>query len=252
MSTALKLVRARYKKMIRGVFMTYAKGATPYDEGSCWDDSFYKGLKEDRQTIGKNFDPLAAAYHYASMEAAVVRALASRRTTAVRSMLDLGSGSGHWVQFFLNLYPSMESADACDVSSQACGFLRERFDADPRIRVHNSPAFKFPIEGPYDLVSMLGCAFHIVREDQILTVLRGVASALSEEGIMIFNDLLPPFSYANQFVPGTNQYNKYVRSRRHWRRLAASVGLKASFLRNHAWLRAPRPIPEGHIVSLHR
>ncbi len=97
---------------------------------------------------------------------------------------------------------------------------------------------------------MLGCAFHIVRDEELSHLLNQLSRVLRPGGLVLANDLLPLISHVNQFSRDGRFYNKVVRSRRRWRKIAQSAGLRARFVTNHAWFRAPGRIPEGHIVCL--
>ena len=166
--------------------------------------------------------------------------------------MDIGSGSGHWIDFFGQLFPELDRVDACDVSAKSCEYLRRRFQDDQRVSVHHCSISQLQPADTYDLVCLLGCAFHIVRDTQLSELLNRISGCLAPDGVVILNDLLPWVSHANQFSHGGRLYNKFVRSRRRWKRLARHAGLATSFVTNHAWVRAPGRIPEGHIVCLTR
>ena len=215
-------------------------------ESSYWNDwSAKRKLEYDSQTIWENPEPLRAAYHYSSLEMAVEKALwASRKRTAER-ILDIGAGTGHWTQFFRQTFGlSIEIIRTCDIDEQCCEVSRKRFAGDSRITVHHCAAPDFPPDN-YDLICMLGCAFHITEDAVLLQTLERLFDSLSAGGVIVLNDLLPLVTYFNQRA-------KKVRSRRRWKGLAKAAGLRASFFMNFAWMYAPGPIPEGHIVLLRK
>jgi len=215
-------------------------------DSSYWNDWSSKvKLEYDSQTIWEKPEPLRAAYHYSSLEMAVEKALWTSRKRTAERILDIGAGTGHWTQFFRQTFGlSIEVIRACDIDEQCCEVSRRRFARDSRITVHHCAAHEFP-QDSYDLICMLGCAFHITADDVLLQTLRRLFDSLSPGGVIVLNDLLPIVSYFNQRA-------KKVRSRMLWRRLAKAAGLRASFFMNFAWMFAPGPIPEGHIVLLRK
>lgn len=247
----LRNVGHRTIKRLRGVFRSLFRRNAVYDDRDYWDREFYSSIDGDQQTIARSTGSLTAAYHYASLEAAVVRALARGARQQAHGLLDVGSGAGHWIEFFLHLFPMIGHVDACDVSDKSCRFLTRRYADNPRVRIHNCAAEEVPGESTYDLVCMLGCAFHIVDDANLASVLKRIWRVLDPGGVIVLNDLLPLVTYANQFTRAGGVY-KVVRSKRRWRKLAANCGLEPRFARNFAWIRSPGPIPEGHVVCLQK
>jgi SAM-dependent methyltransferase len=247
-------VAVRFRRKARGMYYSWLGGAlrsVPWD--TIW-PSRAATVSGDRDTIGPDTSPLAAAFHYATLEATVARALHQLGKTEVRGLLDIGSGAGHWIQYFTHTFPGIRSIDSMEISAGRCEFLRKRFADDPRVRVHEGSAETFAFTGPVDLVCMVGVAFHIVDDARLNAFLAAVDSYLDPDGVVVLNDLLPLVSYGNQFVVRDGKLIcwKYVRSNARWRAIAARARLRCTVFRNHAWLLAPRPIPEGHLVCLHR
>jgi len=245
----------RNAKLLRGVLFTYIKKSSLYNPKFFWNEVGDKHpLYSDRDTIG-GLSELAALYHYASTEKMICLVLSLTETTNPKTLLDIGSGSGHWVDYFLRIFSNIEHIDACEISKDRCEYLSNKFINEKRIDIHNVSAEDFPVSINYDIICMIGCAFHIVDDKVMLNVLSKIGSAMNNSSVLIFNDLLPILSHGNQFSPKTDGYFKYVRSKRKWRNIAKETKLKPYFLRNYDWIRAPlytsRPtIPEGHIVFM--
>ena len=244
----------RNAKLLRGIFFTYIKKSSIYNPNFFWNEVAKKPLQSDRDTIG-NLSELAALYHYASTEKMICLVLSLAEMKNPKTLLDIGSGSGHWVDYFLRIFPNIQNINACEISKTRCEYLSNKYINEKRVDIHNVSAENFPATNSYDIICMIGCAFHIVDDKIMLNVLSKMGSVMNNSSVLIFNDLLPILSHGNQFSPKTNDYFKYVRSRKKWRKIANETKLKPFFLRNYDWIRAPlytnRPtIPEGHIVYM--
>ena len=247
-------VASRLRKKARGMYYSWLRGAlrsVPWD--AIW-PSRTATISGDQDTIGPNTSSLSAAYHYATLEAVVARALHQLGKTEVRALLDIGSGAGHWIRYFTETFPGIRTADSIEIAAGRCEYLRKRFADDPRVRIHEGSAETFVFTGPVDLVCMVGVAFHMVDDARLDAFLAALDRHLAPDGLVVLNDLLPLVSYGNQFVVRDGKVIcwKYVRSKARWHAIAERARLRCTVFRNHAWLFAPKPIPEGHLVCLHR
>lgn len=244
----------RNVKLLKGVILTYNRKARLYNPNYFWNEVVNQSIQSDRDTIG-NLSELAANYHYASTEKMICIVLSLVEMTNPKTLLDIGSGSGHWIDYFLRIFSNIEHIDACEISKARCEYLSNKFINEKRIDIHNGSADDIPVTMNYDIICMIGCAFHIVDDKVMLHVLTKIGTVMRNSSVLIFNDLLPILSHGNQFSPETNEYFKYVRSRKKWRKIANAANMKPFFIRNYDWIRAPlytsRPtIPEGHIVFM--
>ncbi|MDH3199010.1 MAG: class I SAM-dependent methyltransferase, partial [Candidatus Krumholzibacteria bacterium] len=151
---ALKRFLKKRAKVLRGLYRTHVRGhRRAYDPGAWWDGAFFtKGLS-DRQTIGPDQNVLTGAYHYASVELLVLRHLRNGRfDLESKSVCDLGSGSGHWIDFYLSL-----GASRCvgvDVSSKSVAFLQERYAGRHEVEIRQGAVVDVlrRLEERFDLV----------------------------------------------------------------------------------------------------
>lgn len=243
----------RFRRKLSGACNTWVLRARREVTPAIWDGA-KTTIAGDRDTIRRTISELGAIYHYATLEASVARILADRGRRDVRRAVDIGSGAGHWVNFLIRHFPTIESITCQELSAGRCEFLRRRFASDARVAVAQGRAEDVAMTGEVDLVNLIGVGFHIVDDAAMARLLETCARHLSADGIVLVNDLLPVVSHGNQFArhDGKVYCYKFVRSKRRWRALAARAGLRCTFYRDFAWVRAPEPIPEGHFACLHR
>src|SRR5262245_1933164 len=117
-------------KIWQGIKRTYfRRDGQPYEASTWWDETFFTGGLSDRQTIAADKSALSAAYHYASVELLILRHLRNRRAELTGAhCCDLGSGSGHWVDFYLTLGASR--CAGIDISEKSAAFLRTKYAGD--------------------------------------------------------------------------------------------------------------------------
>jgi len=101
---------------------------------------------------------------------------------AGRTILDTGSGTGFFLDFWQRFGPA--SLEALDLTDTAVTRLRERY---PDLVVHQADlsAQAWPLSGPYDIVSAFDVLFHIVDDAGFARALRHLASCLSPGGHLV-------------------------------------------------------------------
>lgn len=235
----------------------------PHDERKFF-ESFYRasvrGAPSDRMTIGPISDP-EARFHYNAVENAIIRALARRSPPPKAAMveawralqqrqklrvLDIGSGTGHWVDFFLEVYFA-GSVTAVEITGQMADFLKTKYAQDPRVGVLHAdiadPSFDAASLGaPMDYVSAIGVMFHIVDDQRWERAMRVLRDATRPDGLLLIGGDFgahtrnleghksDEFSNWREFkqAPGTTgevRISRRVRSLSRWSELCAQLGL---------------------------
>lgn len=188
-----------------------------------------------------------------------------QRRAGVR-LLDIGSGTGHWIDFFREVY-FVADAYAVEITSSMAAFLRDKYAGDPAVRVIEQdvcdPAFA--LDAPVDYVSAIGVMFHITDDDRWRRALANLRDALKPGGLMFVGGDFggrtanmqfhrsDSFSTWKEFAsaPGAEgevRVARRLRSLALWSRTAADLGLRIGDL-----VRADREpgitTPENDLLS---
>lgn len=258
-------------------------------DGRAFFESFYRsnirGAPEDRMTIG-SITELEARYHYNCMENAIIASLVRREpppqgalVEAWRLMrkrqgirlLDVGSGTGHWVDFFREVLLVSEVA-AVEITGKMAAFLVAKYAGqEVTVLQEDIASTGFGPEligGPVDHVSAIGVMFHIVEDDRWRDALVNLARCLKPGGLLFAGGDFGPrtrdvqFHRSDEFAswrefnlakgePGVLRVNKRVRSLSDWTEAARTAGLRVVEL-----VRTPREAsittPENDLLVLER
>ena len=240
---------ARFLKNALGVYNTFIiKRTTPYTD-AWWDETFYASQISDSQTINRSMDRFSTQYHYASVELLITRALFERaKQTQLDSVLDIGSGAGHWIKF----YASLGATKICgvDVSQKAVEFLQKEYEHNEHIRLKHGPADLMidSFETKFDLVNAIGVMFHIVDDTQWEATLSTIANHLNSGGYLVVGGY---FGWLNglNVQADKNGVNKRLRSRFVWKRTLKALGFEdITLIKNKASYEIARILPESHIL----
>lgn len=232
-------------------------------------ESFFRASVEgeptDRETIASVSEP-EARFHYNAVENAILRAFMRRRPPprgpalrawrmierrAARRLLDVGSATGHWIDFFRDVLYVAEAVGV-EITERMSRFLERKYTGDPRVTILRAdvadPDFTVErIGGPVDYVSAIGVMFHIVDDERWRTALANLAGVLAPGGLMFvggdFGDETRDVQFhrvdrfeswreeATADAPSDEiRVNKRVRSLADWTAAAAAVGLAVADL----------------------
>jgi len=239
------------------------KPVLDYDAGKFWNSFFHSSADSglsDRATIGPMVTETASRFHFNAVENGIIRAITHReelpygwqvatwefaqRRRDLR-LVDVGSGSGHWIDFFRDaLY--VTTAVGIEVAANAVEHLHEKFNGltDVEIVELDIGAFDFCAEKlgrSADYISAIGVLFHLVDDEKWLQALRNMKALLAPDGLMFvggdFGDKTRNLQYheVDEFetladtAPTSDaevvRVNKRVRSLIDWRRAAKSTHL---------------------------
>ncbi len=212
----------------------------------------------DRMTI-PGITEVESRFHYNATENAIIRALArieplgdnakmwellqQRRELSV---LDIGSGTGHWIDFYHDVYYA-QRLFAVDIVPQMADILREKYKGRDDVNVLNDDISRpdFDLGEKVDIVSAIGVMFHIVDDEKWLQAIKNLRASLKDDGLMVVGGDFGAESAHNQFHRSDefdtwsehdgleaeeSIVNKRVRALTEWHDAANETGLRIADL----------------------
>lgn len=171
-------------------------------------------------------------YSYANTARAVLRGLrASDVEIQGRNVLDIGSGTGFWIELWTR--EAAADVSGTDLAPNAVERLGARFP-DRRFAVANIVE-EPPFPGTqFDVISIMSVLHHVVGEDGFRAALANIASQLAPEGHVV---VLDPLVARGRWLPAEAEgSHNVVRTRAQWDDALGSVGLRIVSVHPTAWL----------------
>ncbi len=219
--------------------------------------SFYKssvkGAPRDRHTI-PGITEVESRFHYNATENSIIRALIAHdplppgaemwhmmQQRREWKVLDIGSGTGHWLDFYRDVFFAAH-VTGIEIVPHMADFLREKYSgrADTDIVCGDISEAGFSLPRRYDIVNAIGVMFHIVDDEKWAQALKNLAALTAPGGLLVMGGDFGDETRNVQFhkrddfetwqehdaADGADTIvNKRLRSLRDWQALAAACGL---------------------------
>jgi SAM-dependent methyltransferase len=219
---------------------------TPYRPEQAWSARYAQVLRDsgldDMATIARGANPRLVRYHYNAVENALLEHVLRHPLPDAPSVLDIGVGAGHWVDFYR---ASLGAADVLgvEISAPVVEALQARYADTAEITVLEADitAEGAAFDRCFDVVNAVDVLFHIVDEERWLRALATIARHLSPRGRLIVTECVglvshdagfrrPDADRGDEGGDGGSRHvvTKRVRSLRHWRQGARTAGLELS------------------------
>ena len=236
--------------MSYGVLNTYfRKVDRKYDDTKYWDNIFYTDGISDSKTISKNKSLITTKYHYNSMESLILKHLRNNLISIHNShILDIGSGSGHWIDFYVSLDAGVITG--IDVSNTSFNYLNKKYTNNPNIKIYQGRALEVinKLNSTYDVVNAVGVMFHIVDDFKWQNTIYSIGKVINKGGIFIIGGHFGIFNGLNVQIDN-NGINKRLKSRKHWKKILKRAGfIHVKFYRNYSYLKINDTIPENNVL----
>jgi SAM-dependent methyltransferase len=187
---------------------------------------------------------LRTRYHYNAVENAILEALIPAPPPDGFSVLDVGSGAGHWVGFYRDALGAA-SVVGVEISTPAVAGLEERFAGADGVEFADADvsAAGFSLGRAFDVVNAVGVLYHVVDDDAWLRAVANLAAHLAPGGRLVVGEQFPAVSLDAGFhrtdtfssweeeraaTPERMLVGKRLRSQRAWRGAAEAAGLEAA------------------------
>ncbi len=192
---------------------------------------------DDAHTIKLGYSPLKTRYHYNAVENSILEYFISNPPVAEMAVLDVGSGAGHWIDFYLDMLDARRVVGV-ELRSEVASALQQKYAGVDAVTVVSADVCDpLPIEGRFDVVNAIGVMFHIVEDERWERAVANLAGRLVPGGVMIVGGQFGPVTHDVGFrrarggdgaAAGRDglEVLKRLRSRRRWQRCAAQAGLR--------------------------
>jgi len=107
------------------------------------------------------------------------------------SVLDLGTGTGFWIDYFLN-----RGAGICvgvDITEASVDFLSRKFSSEQATFVRSDlsdPNLPKLIDKNFDLVTAIDVLYHIISDDLLEQTVKNISQLINDQGWFVFSDVL--------------------------------------------------------------
>lgn len=198
----------------------------------------------DATAMQPGHSPLRTRYHYNAVENAILEALLPSPPPERFSVLDVGSGAGHWVAFYRDALGAA-SVVGVEISTPAVEGLRERFARAEGVEFVDADVSTagFSLERTFEVINVVGVLYHIVDDEAWRRAVANLGGHLAPGGALVVGEQFPAVSLDAGFHrsdhfssweeeqaarPERMLVGKRLRSQRAWRGAAAGAGLKVA------------------------
>ncbi len=116
----------------------------------------------------------------------LLRQFVNHNISGFKSLLDIGSGAGHWIDFYRSL--GVEKAIGIEVSANCVEHLNQKYAGDENVSFYLGATFDvFEKETlpQFDQISGIGVLFHIVDDKELIACLEHFYKHLEPGGYLI-------------------------------------------------------------------
>lgn len=171
--------------------MLYPTKEEAYDAYRRAPDAFFEAYHrqhfDDRELISPEWTWFETKYHYNLVENGIIDLLReARHPIRGARVLDVGSGTGHWLDYYDRILEAREVVGT-DFSSVSVELLASRFSDRPNVGVRC-----VDVSGPdtaelgkFDVVNAIGVLFHIVDDEKWAAAVANMVAALDQDGVAI-------------------------------------------------------------------
>lgn len=127
-------------------------------------------------------------------------------------VLDVGSGAGRWVRFFLERF-SPERVVAVDYTKSSVDLVqrwsRDHPEAPVEARVVDFTDHALPVAelgGPFDVVNVANVLFHIPENDKFAAALANIARVVADDGRIVTTEYMPRATMRTEWMRVRSRY----------------------------------------------
>lgn len=165
-----------------------------FDPRQYWEDRLQKHC--DQEGVGcEGRSATLNQFVYRAKTRAINRALSKlplALTSSNLRMLDIGAGTGFWIDYFLA--KGIKSITAVDIAPAAVKFLKEKYCSLETMNFICADAggneFSEGVRSMFGLVIAMDVLYHIIENEKFCATIRNIARALEPGGYLFLTDIL--------------------------------------------------------------
>jgi SAM-dependent methyltransferase len=138
--------------------------------------------------------------------------IADHKVRATGDVLDIGSGSGRWIRFFLENFKP-QRLQGVDYTQASVDLLRRWFAAGETERTTKLAFDRADITEPnldlgwrFDLINIANVLFHIPEQDKFQRALENLARHLRPDGVIATTEYMPRVSMRTEWMLVRDRY----------------------------------------------
>jgi SAM-dependent methyltransferase len=145
----------------------------------------------------------------------IVHALAAQlKRPADLRILDIGCGSGFYVDYWHNL--GVKDLVGVDISDDGIAMMRKKY---PQFSFHakdatDASAFSM-LEGKFDVITLFDVVYHIIDDEAVDRLFQNISQVLSDDGVLLIFDHICKKRYSlvkHVVYRGENAYHAWLNS----------------------------------------
>lgn len=193
----------------------------------------------DVDTISPAWKLYEAKYHYNLVENGIIETLLNEKVNVEKAdVFDIGSGAGHWIDFYKDTL-CVNSVVGIDFVESIIKILCHKHRADKRVTIIRDDISKdgFVLENKFDIVNAIGVVFHIIDDNKWRIAVANIANHLKKNGIGIVGGV---FGNKTATVPPDIKEKgpaRRFRSRKMWKQLLIKNGCNIVEIKSLSWFK---------------
>ena len=189
----------------------------------------------DRICLNADWPDYYVKYHYNILECAIIDILVNFKIADKKfDVIDVGSGSGHWVEFYRSLFSNCNrivGTDICDIPIKR---LINRYWSDTLNNKLNffvwdvSTDVSNHFNKKYDVVNAIDVLHFIIDDNKWVNALKNLSKITKEDGVIIVTEV---FGYKTREWGAMRKQRSY----KLWQKIADDMGMYVDNLRILDW-----------------
>jgi len=191
-------------------------------------ESYHNKYDDERTLINPDWEWWRVKYHYNLVENDIMYwLLATNQSMSDMSILDIGGGTGHWLDFYTNYLESL-NITMLDFSEVVVKRLRKKY---PKIKIqHSNVATKqSQFSNKFDVINAIGVMFHLVDDSMWESAVINLCAYLKSGGVAIIG---------GEFGINTYQvsHHRVARSLEYWKSVVEANDCKIVGVKQNNWV----------------